>query len=60
MAALRRSELVAVDVVDIKVQPEGRRIVIRPSKPDRGVVQPSGSSVLCKYVLDTLSDHCLN
>ncbi|WP_082528561.1 site-specific integrase [Methylobacterium sp. Leaf466] len=35
-AALRRSELVALDVADITVQPEGLRIVIRRSKTDQG------------------------
>lgn len=35
-AALRRSELVALDVADITVQPEGLRLVIRRSKTDQG------------------------
>lgn len=35
-AALRRSELVALDVADITVQPEGLRITIRRSKTDQG------------------------
>lgn len=35
-AALRRSELVALDLTDITVQPEGLRIVIRRSKTDQG------------------------
>lgn len=35
-AALRRSELVALDVADIAIQPEGLRIAIRRSKTDQG------------------------
>lgn len=35
-AALRRSELVALDLADITVQPEGLRLVIRRSKTDQG------------------------
>lgn len=34
-AALRRSELVALDVADIAVQPEGLRVMIRRSKTDQ-------------------------